>query len=437
MNDQRDPNDPADDLEGFDSFEEPMDDQMLEDEPLDDAALDADFQDLPEDEIDADVFGEGEPAEAPAKKKTNWFNIGVAVVAIVVAGGLVWSKLGPSLLGNANAPAPMAINQDNLVRSPNDANEAAQAALSPAANAPAVQGGLLDDPEKFSTLAQNSQPVDVPGPAAQPVIADPFAGLPATPTQAAQAELNAGVPMPAPIMPAIPGSPDIAAMPAPITPAEQAAVTTPMPTPALATPPLDQQAPVAVVTTTETTMPAAAVNTSQAPVDIALESKVNAMESRLEQMDQKLTAAVERIENAAPADNSQLASIQTALERLESRLDTMNSAPRQQVAARESNDTPAPAKRASTPKKTAKPKTQPSAYDAPYSPTQAVQVSSSGGSGGWELRGATNGRAIIAKGSDIREVGVGENVPGMGEITGVAQINGAWVVQGTGGRLSQ
>ena len=193
----------------------------------------------------------------------------------------------------------------------------------------------------------------------------------------------------------------------------------------------------AVVTTTETTMPAAAVNTSQAPVDIALESKVNAMESRLEQMDQKLTAAVERIENAAPADNSQLASIQTALERLESRLDTMNSAPRQQVAARESNDTPAPAKRASTPKKTAKPKTQPSAYDAPYSPTQAVQVSSSGGSGGWELRGATNGRAIIAKGSDIREVGVGENVPGMGEITGVAQINGAWVVQGTGGRLSQ
>lgn len=169
MNDQRDPNDPADDLEGFDSFEEPMDDQMLEDEPLDDAALDADFQDLPEDEIDADVFGEGEPAEAPAKKKTNWFNIGVAVVAIVVAGGLVWSKLGPSLLGNANAPAPMAINQDNLVRSPNDANEAAQAALSPAANAPAVQGGLLDDPEKFSTLAQNSQPVDVPGPAHRPV----------------------------------------------------------------------------------------------------------------------------------------------------------------------------------------------------------------------------------------------------------------------------
>jgi intracellular multiplication protein IcmG len=101
----------------------------------------------------------------------------------------------------------------------------------------------------------------------------------------------------------------------------------------------------------------------------------------------------------------------------------------------------APVKKASAaPKKSSKPKVQTSHWDEPYSPPaqmQEVSLRQGQGSGGWELRGATSGRAIIARGSDIREVGVGETVSGLGEITGVASVNGRWVVQGTQGRLSQ
>lgn len=445
MADPNDPNDPNNDLEGFETFDEPMDDeQMLADETMDEA-MDADFQDVGEDDVDADVFGEGEPEPLPAKKKTNWFNIGVAVVAITVAGGLVWSKLGPTIMGGADS-APMA-SMDNSVPSPNnDPNAAAQAALNsglPTPNAPA-QGGLLDDPEKFSKLAQNAPTDQGPAPQA-PVIVDPFAGLSNEPTKAAQAEAKSTpVPMPTPITTET--APDTNLVPAaPVTPVENAAVTTPLPTPPLATTPSE---PVAVVQTTETVMPAPVDDTSATVLpnvastdNSAVDAKMSAMEERLNQMDAKIDTAVEKITNAAPVDAGALASIQTSLERLEQRLDNMGntrsaSAPR--AASNDDYAEPAPVRK-KTVKKASKPKAQATAQDEPYSPrTQAVNISAPAtNSTGWELRGATSGRAIIARGNDIREVGVGETVPGLGEVMGVAQVNGAWVVQGSNGRLSQ
>lgn len=425
-------NTPQDDeLEGFDAFEEEAlsEDAALADEPIDDA----DFQDI-SDDVDADVFGESEPAPAP-KKKTSWFNIGVAAIAIAVAGGLVFMKLGPTLMGGGDTAvnAPVAGGPDP-VPSPgapapaSDAQAAAQAALVPE-NQPGAAGkmpGLLDAPEQFANLSA-MQGGATPAPAAPaPSANDPFAGVPI--------QIPAGAPAPVAAMPA----PDQAQvpMPAPIAPAPVA--TSSMPSPDAAMP-----APAANTIQPETLpapAPAAAVAIPAADTS-ALETKVSSLENRLNDMDNKLSA----IAQAPAVNDSRLNSIQTTLERLESRLDDVVT--RKTPAVREvsapsdgpSEASPAPVKRTTTVRKAAAPKkAKKDQWDEAYSPSRSTPVAaSSSGSGGWELRGATPGRATLARGNDIREIGIGESVPGLGEITGVAQMNGKWVVQGTQGRLAQ
>lgn len=405
MNDQN--GTPQDDeLQGFDTFED--DAQALDDGMAEDSIDDADFQDI-SDDVDPDVFGDEEPA-IPAKKKTNWFNIGVAVIAITVAGGLIWTKLGPSLMGGGDEPIPGPISSANPGANPGDSQSAAQSALAPAGANTGTAPGLLDNPDNFANLGTLPAP-DMPAPSVNANTSDPFAGVPDAPTKAATAPVVAdttattsGVPMPTPITTA----PIETVMPEPVK-LEQAATT--------ATPAVDT-APVTPI------------------AQASLENKVNALESRLDAIDSKLSAI------QAPADDGRLNVIQTTLERLESRLDDMavnrtSSSPRNVSA-----DDVAPVRKAPV-KKAAKPKPAPTQYDDAYAAPRRTTVTTTtvstttGGNGGWELRGATPGRATISKGGNIREVGVGETVPGLGEITGVAQINGAWVVQGTSGRLAQ
>jgi hypothetical protein len=178
----------------------------------------------------------------------------------------------------------------------------------------------------------------------------------------------------------------------------------------------------------------------------ALKSQVSALEQKLEAMDAKLNEAVEKIAvlpAAAPAvDDARLASIQKTLERLEARLDDVASAPRTASKKAEPKQEDAPyvvvTPDAPAPKKSVKAKPQVAAndMDAPYVPPvekAAVKTPSNP----WSLRGAQSGRAIIAKGDDMREVSVGETVAGLGKITGIATVGGRWVVQGTHGRVTQ
>lgn len=432
MNDRPNQND-QDDLEGFETFEDDIQDDL----PADDHISDADFQDV-SDEVDADVFGDNEPAPV-IKKKTNWFNIGVAVCAVLVAGGLVWSKLGPQLMGSVdqaqiNVPADMTGEQlanTNAGDSQASIAQALQPLPSPDQSA-ANTGGVLDNPEGYADLAQMPAP-DAPVPAkVEPNVVDPFAGLPA-PVAAAPAPIESAVPMPAPIATA-PMPEQTMPAPAMLAPVAATTVTTTVTTPAPVVP-ADTIAPAITGIEAENLAPVAAMPAvAAAPVAASADvtNKMNAMEARLDALDSKISQL------QAPAADGRLDAIQATLQRLEGRLDDLSS---KKTSVRsvsvESNDVsePAPVKKA-VKKSKPKAKAAPVKWDDAYVPPAARSASASG-NGGWQLRGAKPGSAIIVKGNDIREVMVGDSVPGLGQISAVSNNSGRWMVQGSQGTLAQ
>ncbi|MCB1538624.1 MAG: hypothetical protein KDJ49_06590 [Alphaproteobacteria bacterium] len=432
----------GDELEDFDVYDEAPEEAAHGMDPGADSIDDADFHDV-SDELDADVFGEGEPAPLPAKK-TNWFNIGVVGAMVLVAGGLIASKVLPQIMaGNAPAPTVQEASGANTA----DSAAAAQEAIAPAGTQNAAQGaGLLDNPDNYAALGNTGNAPQTAA-NAQTAADDPFAKIVAQPTQGA--DDNAGaVPMPAPIATPQPGS-VVGQFPnQPQTVSQTSVTPTQLPAPDTAQPQIQTAAAPALEDT--------GAGGASAGDTTALAGRVNAIETRLDQMDSKLTDAMDKIAAAAPADDSKLSAIQTTLERLETRIDDLSQSRPRAVAAR-SNDSDVMASAASAaPKKRSaasgsSKKTKPratstsssvSSWDRPYSPARRAQPvstggNSSGGSGGWSLRGARPGHAVLARGGDMREVGVGDDVPGLGQVTGIASIGGRWVVQGTQGRLAQ
>jgi len=57
----------------------------------------------------------------------------------------------------------------------------------------------------------------------------------------------------------------------------------------------------------------------------------------------------------------------------------------------------------------------------------------------WVLKSAQPGRAMVSKRgeSDMVEVAIGENLRGLGRITGIYMEDGQWIVQGTNGKIVQ
>lgn len=90
--------------------------------------------------------------------------------------------------------------------------------------------------------------------------------------------------------------------------------------------------------------------------------------------------------------------------------------------------TPAPVKTAA--KTTAEPRKTTPVPSAPAATTASTQ---------WELRAAQPGRAWVSKpgARDMQSVVVGENLSGIGRVTGISYINGRWIVQGTQGQVAQ
>ncbi len=69
----------------------------------------------------------------------------------------------------------------------------------------------------------------------------------------------------------------------------------------------------------------------------------------------------------------------------------------------------------------------------------ATTSSSASASGRWELRAAQPGRAWVSKPGqrDMQTVEVGQNLPGIGRITGITYQNNHWTVLGTQGQIQQ
>lgn len=428
MNQTRDPNEDDLSLEGFEAPEHEFDVSSEDDMAVDSDASDAEFQDVGLDdngqELDADVFGEAPQEEPVNKKKVNWFNIGVAAVATLLAGGLVWSKLGPQFSGGGVDQNPVAVESPAAISNPQMSSEAAaQAAL--AGGGPIEAGAnLLENPDQLAQLGQSAAPV-----VAQPDTAtpseDPFAALAVMPSPSANEQVGAtSLPMPAPIAPSSEGGASAA-----VVPVEQASVDV-----------VDRVPPSLV--------PAPQLVTGESPaVDSSAEVKaqVAALEGKLQSLDSKIDAAIAQMasfagqSSASPAvDDAKLSRIESALERLEARIDTLSSKQTEVVRSVSQTTQPAVKKAKKVSASTKSSSKASSKWDEPY---QSASVSkpqkASSGNGGWALRGARTGHAVVAKGADLREIAVGDSLPGLGEITGIATVGGRWVVQGTEGRLSQ
>lgn len=467
--------DASDDVQDFADF---ADDAELEDDVQ---ANDAEYFDI-DGLDDADVFEEtSAPVAATNKKKPNWFNIGIAGVAILVAGGLVLSKLLPSM-GDSGANTMMAVSQTAGVANDGAQNSEAsvQAALMPNASGVNTMGGLLDNPDAFSELAHgaNSAP-----PAAPTIDDDPFLALSQKPVAAPEVQQDAAaeaLPMPSPISTGVEEVIVTGALPSVDTPAQDefwsgfdgSAAPAPVnaaqnPAPIQVEPPQVAEMQVQVTESapiTQVTPPAAVPSAITPPANVAvsapvqvsgnqadpkLRAEVETLNARLNSLENKIDSALAaaaqvqtQVSKGTDTETSNLKDIENALSRLENRIDDLASAPKAAPAkakvTQTFEDQPAPAaapkavaKKA--PAKAAAPKAAVRAKveDAPYK-ASAAQASS------WRLRGAQPGLAIIAQDNgNVREVRAGDFVPGLGEITGVAQMNGKWVVQGTQGRISQ
>lgn len=117
-----------------------------------------------------------------------------------------------------------------------------------------------------------------------------------------------------------------------------------------------------------------------------------------------------------------------------------------EVADVEETPKPAPVKKKKAPKpvmvedEAYSPSAPVAAAPAPKATPAPVKAQASAApTGRWELRAAQPGRAWVSKPGerDMQAVAVGENLAGVGRITGITYQNGRWTVSGTQGSIQQ
>lgn len=399
----------------------------------DDTAFDNDPSDVPPEAIQEDQ----------SKKSSSMFTFIVIGAAVVIGGALIATQMLPSLLGGGDE-APAMVQNDTQTQQPqaDPSQQAAQQAVQPQNGQQPVtpDGGLLQNPDQLASLSANSTSLAINDTQSE-TDKNVFSAL-----NNGQPSVGGEVPMPAPISaesaqspwPPLENQPPVTAEALPGMPVGNAAPvnTAPVETVMPAQP--------------DTAAPLADMSVAAASAPSGLQAQVDTLSRRLDEMNTKLDAAVQKVEQASAAGNgAAMTSIQETLVRLEKRLDDMASSRSSVRQASVSQEEAAPVRRSTSSTKKAKSARKSSAsstraasseWDAPYNPGRSHSTASASASrGGWELRGAQPGSALIAKSGsdDIREVAVGDTLSGIGRVTGITSEGGNWVVQGTSGRISQ
>lgn len=189
---------------------------------------------------------------------------------------------------------------------------------------------------------------------------------------------------------------------------------------------------------------------------------ISALNTRMDEMSQSMTSFMDRLENrlntlsksppeSTSAGNSdQLKELQQTINRLESRIDSMDA--KQQAPAQ-----PSKPKITVAPKQPSKPvikveqeqpKQQPQDVLTPI-PTQQAQTVKSAPKRAepaysppkvtWELRGASNGQAVLAQRGtqNLQTISIGSTLRDLGRVTSIAMENNRWVVRTTNGIVRQ
>lgn len=378
---------------------------------------------------DKDIGLDGD--ERPAKKKPDLFTLGVyGAVGLCVIGAVVW-QLG-LFGGNSSQPySPTNADSRQVVIPGTEAAAALGADGTPEAP-PSDPFNVMGTPEQAPAIA--GQPD-----AALTEAMNPSEVQPVAPATLPQDGLVTGVMNAADNAP-LQNAP-VANAPAP-SPDTQVGDTVPLP------------APVPADTTTNSVMQAAPATPPM------IETPVEA----------PLAPPTQTTENAnTSADTTALAAIMTRLDAIEKRLDSApspaitqelqvlkqtvselkdnTSSPSASSSDEEATPAPkkAPAKKKTTRKKsttTAK-KASTSEWDKPYNGGAALQGQSlgsvpSGVSSSYTLRAAQPDMAWVSSNDgELKQVRVGDSLPGLGTVTGISQSNGQWSVSTSGGRVSQ
>ena len=429
-----------------------IDDADLADLDIDDVDLDDDFEDVSWDDFDAEESGEAKPAAAKKAAgagfiKKNFTKLligGAAIGAIVIFFGAMsqpnkgpGTGLGPGIVdktlpeqekaearpesGFMSDPTQLA---EGLKRAQRLKAQQEQAeGLPPMPTPVQTEASATDESEEALTpmpsldepseleLAEDNNAVDD----------ETLAGL-------TQEEVSEYQPFPSPVE----VEPDNPA----VNYAEKENITIePLD---IQPPAAEPEEPAAPAAPTPTNLPTAAPDPENAEKLAELETflthssaDTNAQIAVLNNKIAELTATVEKLSKQA---DDAVARAKKAEEQAAAAKQAAKSAPAP-VA-------PKPAPKAEAPKPAPKTQTSETQTKKPASSTSSKPKSSASSSSSapqWQLRGASEGQAMIGQRgtNELVNVKVGDNIRGLGKITFIGQENGKWVVRGTTGKLSQ
>lgn len=358
---------------------------------------------------------------------------------------------------DGSMPAPMPMDGGMPIDPAMDPN-AAGIAPPPAPGMPdaVMADGTMPpvDPMMAGQPIDGGMPMDGGAmPPADPM-ADPMAGItmPADPAQ--QPMADGSMPAPMPMDGGMAPQPNVAGIvPPPATPPAAPVVET-----VVQTPPAGEPAPAPVVTAPV----APAVDPAVAQ---EMRSKIESLESRIAEMDRELKTLRQQQGEAKPAAASSevTAADLKALERRIDALATKAASTAAAPAAAKAAPTPLVAPKPVAPAPVATPEVRNTTMVAPATSTVRTAVGTATGepvispqtprapvasapapTAGkvvqWQLRSAQPGRATLSQqgSQEMRNVGVGDEVPGLGRILSIAQgADGRWVVRGSMGSAAQ
>lgn len=431
-----------------------MSDKRIDD--LDFSDLDLDMNDDAASGFD-DEFGsdaddgalDGDERPSSGKKKPDMFTYAIyAAMGIAVVGVVVWQM---GLLGGGNSGQPY--QAPGMNGQPQAGGEIAipgteAADMQPATADPFNVMGTPDQlpPQDNAAAMEAMNPGSVAPDGGMPMTGQDNAmmgqpGFPASPEETPlTGVLNATDN--SPLQPQQPGVPtqagDTVPMPAPV-PVGQDLSNIPVSPPvngvdATALAPLPEAAPA---------MDAAPVATNAVTMDTT-GADSTATAAALQQIMTRLDGLEKRMDNQASAANDNLSAevqaLKNTINELKSSRGSVSSASESKPAAK-----PAAKKKTSTAKKrstsaSSSAKKSGSSWDKPYQGGAAVSGSSSasGNTSGYALRAAQPDSAWVSTpDGNLRQLRVGESVPGLGTVTAIKQSGGQWTVQTSNGNITQ
>jgi len=385
-----------------DSFSE-----MMEENFDNETSFDGDFdEDTPEEDYDS--FDEVDYSKPVKGNSINWFNIGIIGAVVIGIGVITYSYL-PNIMGGQPKPQQKMAEQNRLEQTVEAKEEVSFFDNPDLLN----DGDALIDNLKTQNDMDLFNTIDTAPEISEDEMNDLFAAIPTTeaniPTPPEDVEIQVVEPLP---------------MPSDINPIT-----------------ID-----GVEQIEEIIIDKAPINNVEIDnINTRIDSMNEKIESFMTRLDEKLTNMPAPTQQVSSIDNSeQLNQLQQTLSRLENRIDAMEAKPKIVVApsptpivtvTEESKPkvvieekapdvllpTPEPAK---TVKAAPKKRREPA-----YVPPKMT----------YELRGASNGQAVIAqKGTqNLQTVTIGTIVRGLGNIKSIAIENGQWVVRGTSGTVRQ